>query len=282
MVKKIELTAEQIQRCFELHAKRLPYSKIGEELHVDRRIVAKIIKAKDQSERLGRLADARRDVAAGYFKEHISNLELLSRYLLELTIPPQLRNIPLLTAVDLEVALFTKFKGISFSRKGMDHSLEEGSLEGAKLIDMRIAEKEARETIQAHKEHFPVCWQKIRQWEKLATQYNSAFDELEKLSKIIQISPSLIRSAVFTLVKAIQAEDVDPEQPMKTRLSIPETSKKAATKLLNHPLARRSLLLLLQSKSGFEDVFKQLETILSPYQQHSTILATHCKFCPVP
>ncbi len=282
MGKKIELTTEQLQRCYELHAKRLPYSKIGKELHVDRRIIAKIIKAREQTERLSRLADARRDVAAAYFKEHINNLELLSHYLLELTIPPQLRNIPLLTSIDLEASLFTKFKDSAFARKGMDHSLEEGSLVEARFVDMRIAENEAREILQAHKEHFPFCWQKIPQWEKLATQYNSAFDELEKLSKTVQIPQSFIRSAVFTVVKTMQAEDLNPEQPMKMQLSAPKTSKQATINLLNHKLARQSLLLLIQSKSGFDDVFKQLESILSPYQQRSTILATHCKFCPVP
>jgi hypothetical protein len=278
--KKIELTTEQLQRCYKLHAQGATYSKIGQEFHIDRRIIAKTIKVRDQVDRSKGLTDARRDISATYFNEHIKNLELVSRNVLELTIPPQLRHVPLLEAVDLERALFIKFKDLASAKKEKDHAIEEGSLEATRFIDIRMAENEARETIQAHKEHFPSCWQKIRQWEKLAVQYNSAFDELENLSKTIQIPSSSIRSALFTVVKKMEAKDFSSERPIQ--LTISEPLKQFTLKLTNHRLARRPLLLLIETKSGFDVIFKRLETILSSYQQHRIVLASRCKFCPVP
>jgi hypothetical protein len=168
--KKIELTTEQLQRCYKLHAQGATYSKIGQEFHIDRRIIAKTIKVRDQVDRSKGLTDARRDIAATYFNEHIKNLELVSRNVLELTIPPQLRHVPLLEAVDLERALFIKFKDLASAKKEKDHAIEEGSLEATRFIDIRMAENEARETIQAHKEHFPSCWQKIRHWQSSTIQ----------------------------------------------------------------------------------------------------------------
>lgn len=282
MGKKLELTEEQLQRCYKLHEKRIPYTKIGEELGVDRRIIAKTIKAKDQENLFDKLGDARRDVAAGYFNEHIKNLELLSRYLLEITIPPQMKNIPLIPVGGLEVALLTKYKETIFAKKEVDYSLEGDITTETLLISKHMVEKEAQETLQAHKEHFPLCWQKIHQWEKLATQYNSAFNELEKICETIEIPKSFVRSAIFTIVKKMEIGNLNIERFTKMPSTVISSTRQATLKLAGHGLARRALLQLVQTKSGFDDIFKQIENILSLYQQHKTILATRCKYCPIP
>ncbi len=289
MAKRIELTPEQLQRSLELLDRRCSFSAIGRELKIDRRIIAKVVAEREQAQRWQELAGARRDVAAKYLDIHVADLENLSRDLLELTIPPDLKSKNTSVETHIEEVLARKteehLRGRVTRIPVMGHTVEQDYPEETLLVDARLFRRQARELIEAHQEHFPSVWLILTERQNLGVKYNAALkqftEEFERACENAKIPLDLRKPAEQELMKR-PVPDSDEDQFFVKRSSTVLTPEQAADQLMNGHILKPALKSLVQYRGSLQRLFERLEDDLTPGRQHTTILTGHCRYCPVP
>jgi hypothetical protein len=291
-----EVSLDQTQKCIELRRSGWNYTQIGKGVGLDRRVVARIIKSQQKAERLEQVAAARRDVAGSYFRKHIEDIEIARSYLLQIIAPPSMRiGINALTANVAEELLLLLNKHL-MARGGYDISVtfkenvtaaEWHQPEYKRVLDMRTAEREAKETIEGFKEHLPSLWPKVEAWKLAAEGYNTRlkkeFEELKSIAGDLGLEKTVIGAAIrgalaLILDKGYPSED-EGFFSSSYRLNF---SPDAAKYLRQAPRARRYLDMLVSSWRELERAFKEIEDMISPSQLHRALLTSHCQFCPVP
>ncbi len=289
MARRIELTPEQLQSSLELRDLRWSFSAIGRELKIDRRIIAEVVKEREQAQRWQELAGARRDVAAKYLDIHVGDLENLSRDLLELTIPPYLKSKNTSVETNIEEVLARKTEEHLRGRVPrilvMGHTVEQDYPEETLIVDARLFRREARELIAAHQEHFPSVWKTVTDWQNLGVKHNAALkqftEEFERGCDNAKIPLDLRKPAEQELMRR-PVPDSDEDRFFVKRSSTALTPEQAADQLMDGHMLKPALKSLVQYRGSLQRLFERLEDDLTPGRQLRTILTGHCRYCPVP
>ncbi|MBM3119600.1 MAG: hypothetical protein FJ006_08670 [Chloroflexi bacterium] len=297
MRKRIEVPLDKVKKCIELHSDGWNFTKIGKEVGLDRRIVAKIVRSRQEAERLEQVAAARRDIAASYFRKHIEDIEVARRYLLEIIAPPSMRiGIHCLTTnvaeelLSLLNKLFVARRRHNFFSVYRDFMIEDEiamTEPHQRILYTRTGEREAKETLEGLKEHLPPLWPKVKAWEQAAERYNARlgneFEELKELAGKLGIESSVKVSAIGAALKLILDEGYPSEEeefsPAEYRSNLVVGM---GDRLRRIPLLQRCLNILVSSWCELEQTFEEIENMISPSQLHKALITSHCQFCPVP
>lgn len=291
MGRKTEVSIEKAQRCLELRRQGWPYAKVGREVNLDRRVVARVVEEQEKAKRLQEVASARREVAGAYLREHIQSIEAACHHLLELALPPYLRSELAYATTNVEGELLSWLKEQFFLSKGyipvMGHTIQQDYPEGRRLVDACVADREAKETIQALREHLPSVWPLVDEWERLAGRYNAelrkSLTELERLGSGIGISPKFVKQGMQEAIKLIHKSGLfNDEEPLAQHFGEVKKPVEAAGRILQSPAARQEMKRLAPYLNELGHIFNRLQEMLSPSHLRKSLIAGHCNFCPVP
>ena len=288
---KADISKETKEKCLELYALVWPYTKIATCVGLERRQVAKIIKQHEEAERLREAARARRDLAAAYLKEHIEGIQMAGFHLLELTLPPYLRSSLICLPTDLESELQSWLEGTFLLKKGyipvMGHTVERDYPETRRLVDARVAKREAAESIQSLKEHLPSLWQCVDKWNRTAERYNTEMTELvrevRQLATDLGISNQQIEPGIQAVMGRIHENGaLNDEAPLPVEFDRRGGSTQLARQILKTIPIRQRLKRLTPCLHELDNIFRQTEEILSPSTLRRALITGHCRLCPVP
>ena len=288
MAKRIEISPEQRKQCLELHEQHWPNTKIGKRVGLDRRVVKKVVLEAEEARRFQEMSNARRDVAGAYLKEHIQLLEDVSRCLLELTLPPILKSKlgDLVTDVRTEMRVYlvnTKVKWRLITTMG--HQIEEDYSDSSRTVVLRTIDREIESAIGGLEGHIPKLREWIRTWEKIAGSYNEKLQELLGKSGVasnLGIPEELIESGILSAVKIISEKGINEKEPIPRYSPAHKGSIDPGEQLLQIAEIRQQMKGLLPLVNDLNEMYRQLEDILSPSQLRRQLMISRCKDCPVP
>jgi len=292
--KRFEVSPEQAQRWVELHRRGWNYSRIEREDRVPRRVVSRVIRQHEEAQRLQEAAGARRDVAAGYLREHFQMLEVGGGFLLQLVAPPSIRGTLAPQFPELEVALPGRLKDWLMGRRGYnvflpdsDKSLAElGQPEHQQRLDERAAEQQSQAILEGLKEHLPGLWPFVKRLTFTANEYRLDWKRLRDKCVTPGSSPSSADAAIETAVKLIRKE-AQPKTgvkgvPRNVREREPTEIANTAQRLLQIAPIQQQLEELARELSEWQKLFEQLDEMLGTHRLRRTLVTTRCQFCPVP
>lgn len=294
MPRKFEVSSEQAQRWVELHRQGWSYSKIGRKEGVPRRVVSRVIRQLEEAQRLEEAAGARRDVAAGYLREHFQRLEVGGRFLLQLLAPPTLKDTLAPEFSELEMALHGRLKEWLMGKMGYGVLLpasrksvaEVGQPEHQRQLDERVAEQQARAILEGLKEHLPGLWPLVKRLTSTANEYRMDWERLQVGGVTAGLSPSLADSAIERAVKLMGKQAQPRTAPERAPSNVRDEEQteilNTAQRLLQSKPIKQQLHDLASKLGEWQKLFEQLEEMLGPHQLRRTLVTTRCRFCPVP
>jgi len=294
MPRKIEISLEQAQRWVELHRQGWSYSKIGRKEGVPRRVVSRVIRQLEEAQRLEETAGARRDVAAGYLREHFQTLEVGGRFLLQLIAPPPVRGTLAPEFPEVEGALLARLKdwirgkmGYGIRLPDSEKSIAEvGQPEHQRQLDARAAEQQSRAILEGLKEHLLGLWPLVKRLTSTANEYRMDWERLQDDCVTVGLSPSAADAAIETAVKLMgkqaQPKTAPERAPSNARDEEQTEILNTAQRLLQRKPAVQDLHDLASKLGEWQKLFEQLEEMLGPHQLRRTLVTTRCQFCPVP
>jgi len=288
MARKTEVSAEKRAEILELHGRDLANLEIGKRVGIDRRKVKTIIKEAENTRDFEAVANARRDIAGILLRQHIANIEEVRQELLELTLPPNLRNKLDILVVNLASAMRTK---LTDSKIALDLLLMEGrivkvnDLNATQVVKFRTARREIENAVDGLKEHIPELGPLINRWEQVANSYNIKLQEFlnkHKNEEFFEIKKDRIEPAILSAIKIASEKGISDEDSIVS--SSPEQLKKMSSgeKLLLNREIRQELKALLPIIYDLKHIYVQVEELLSPAQLNKKLLISRCKHCPVP
>lgn len=253
------------------------FSKIGRDLGIDRRAVAKAVQQfKDRQS--GR-AVIRPGVLAQLFREHLDDMKRIARVLLELTASPSLTDSLLPSKPDIKKALAERLPLEFFSplyRK-------DAELDLTGRVALRLAQRRGEAAIEGLKEHMPTLEDKIKEWQQSAMGYEKSWDQLEQQAISIGIPSDLIEPSIKLALERVPALGEEESLPrFREQGVVINGPEHFANILLQRPAARRPLQVFWQNLNELEAVCNGLEEMLSPPQLEKSLVIGHCQYCPVP
>jgi|GEM_PF-2576119 len=294
MPRKIEVSPEQAQHWVDLHRQGWSYSKIEREIRMPRRVVARVIRQLEEAQRLEEAAGARRDVAAGYLREHFQTLEVGGRFLLQLIAPPPVRGTLAPEFPEVEGALLARLKEWLMGKMGYgvllpasDKSIAEvGQPEHQRQLDERAAEQQSKAILEGLKEHLPGLWPLVKRLTFTANEYRLDWERLQDECFTVGLSASAADAAIETAVKLMgkQAQPKTASERAPSNVKDEEQTEilNTAQRLLQRKPIEQQLKELAGKLGEWQKLFEQLEEMLGPHQLRRTLVTTRCQFCPVP
>lgn len=279
-----EIPEETVALMAERSAQGDSFSKIGEELGIDRRVVAKAVRQFNDT-RAGR-ANIRSDALAEVWREHLNDMETAAVVFVRLTASPSLRGSLLPADRDIESALpgelTEELSGEKAILWGMEETEEGRKTDLENRVERRLAERRARAAFDGLKEHIPALEDKIKEWQQSAATYKETWDQLRGQAIGIGISDEQIEPSVKLALKRLPAwgeeEDLSYLKGVAATTNDPEHF---ANILLQRPATKRPMQLFWQSHNDLEAVCRQLEEMLSRPQLKKALVTSRCQYCPV-
>lgn len=279
-----EVSEEKRALIIERHKREDGFSKIGRDLGIDRRIVARIVR-EDEERQTGQVA-VRRTELARVFHEHQDAMKEVARTILELAASPLVRGslLPVETKIESALAhrpeeesrqLYARLPGMS--------EAEESQIELKEAVARRLALRRWKAAIQGLKEHIPVLENVIRKWEEAAAEYKEAWDQLKQRVTSDGVSPEQIEPSVNRALQ--QMPETDREDWLPTFRQPAATNDRAgefANILLQKPANRRLLKMFSQKLNKLDTAYEKLEETLGTPQLDNALVKGHCEYCPVP
>lgn len=294
MPRKFEVSSEQAQRWVDLHRQGWSYSKIEREIGMPRRVVARVIRQLEEAQRLEEAAGARRDVAAGYLREHFQTLEVGGRFLLQLIAPPPVRGTLAPEFPELEMALHGRLKEWLMGKMGYGVLLptsnksiaEVGQPEHQRQLDERAAEQQSRAILEGLKEHLPRLWPLVQRLTFTANEYRLDWKRLWDKCVTAGLSPSLADSAIEREVELMGKQDQPRTARERASSNVRDEEQteilNTAQRLLQSKPIEQDLKELVPKLGEWQKLFERLEEMLGPHQLRRALVTTRCQFCPVP
>lgn len=258
------------------------FSKIGEELSIDRRVVAKAVRHFNDK-RSGR-ATIRSDALIEVWREHLDDMKKAAVVIVELTASPSLRDSLLPSEPDVESRLMaqrpTEFVP-QYNVATMGKSLPTES-EFKSRVELRLAQRRYEAAIRGLKEHIPVLEDKVKEWQQSAMTYKESWDQLRQKAISIDIPDDQIEPSVKLALKRPPAwgEEEDLSY-LRRAATITNGPDNLATILLRRPATKRPMQVFWQARNALEAICKELEVMLSPPQLMKDLVTNRCQYCPV-
>lgn len=259
------------------------FSKIGRDLGIERRVVAKVFR-EDEKIQSGR-AVIRPGALTQLFHEHLEAMEIVATALLQLTASPLLRGSLLPGESDIKEALhplnpklpvLAKFlKSWPLPEMGKGEA-EEADLELWKAVERRLARRRLKAACEGLMEHIPGLEYQIAKWKEVATGYKEAWEQLEEQATSKGIPPDQVEASIKQAVEQL------PAFPGEETLPRPKRARGGlADILLQRPDSRRLLQVFSQKLGELNAAYEQLEEMLGPPRLDIALVKGHCQYCPV-
>ena len=266
------------------------FSKIGRDLGIDRRAVAKAVQQfKDRQS--GRAA-IRPGVLAQLFRGHLDDMEKAATVFLELTASPSLRGSLLPNEPNIKARLAARVP-VEFARRGGEPTIyprpphmtpaEKAEFELRQRVHLRLAQRKWEAAIEGLKEHIPFLQGKIEEWGEAAVSYKESWGQLKEQAVSVGMPPDLVEPSVELALKEISALDEEESLPrFRGERTATNDPGYFANILLQRPATRRSLQIFWQNRKQLNIICGELEEMLSPPQLEKALVTAHCRYCPVP
>lgn len=279
-----EVPEEKRALIIERYKREDGFSKIGRDLGIDRRIVARIVR-EDEERQSGQVA-VRRTELARVFHEHQDAMKEVSRTILELAASPPIRGNLLPVEPKIEPVLIRRLEDeprqVYARLPGMSEA-EEAQIELKEAVEQRLALRRQKAAIQGLKEHIPVLENGIRKWEEAATEYKEAWDQLKQRAISDGVPPEQTELSVRRALQQMPEPDREDWLPSFREPAI--TNDKVgefANILLHKPANRRLLKMFFQKLNQLDAAYENLEETLGTPQLDNALVRGHCQYCPVP
>ena len=279
-----EVSEEKRALIIERHKREDGFSKIGRDLGIDRRIVARIVR-EDEERQSGQVA-VRRTELARVFHEHQDAMREVGRTILELAASPLLRGNLLPMETEIEPALIHRPEDESrqlYARLPGMSEAEESQIQLKEAVERRLTSRRRKAAIQGLKEHIPALEVGIRKWEEAAAEYKEAWDQLRQRAISEGIPSEQIELSVRRALQQIPETDREDwlpsfREPVATNDKIEEFTRV----LLQKPANRRLLKMFSQRLKELDAAYEKLEETLGTPQLDNALVRGHCQYCPVP
>jgi hypothetical protein len=288
MARKIEVSAEQRAKILELHGRDVANLEIGKRVGIDRRKVKAIILEAEAARDFEAVANARRDVAGALLREHIKNVGDVRQELLELTLPPTLRNKLDTLVINLAPAMHTKLTETKIASGLLlmeGHTVKVDNLNATQVVIFRTARREIKNAIEGLNQHVPELGPLFTRWEHSANSYNHKVQEFlnkHENDARLGITKEELRLAFLHALKIVSEKGISDEEFMMSYSSTQKAKMPLGERLLQINQIRQELKALLPIINDLKKIYAQLEELLSPAQLNKKLLISHCKYCPVP
>lgn len=277
-----EISEELEASIIERHERGESFSKIGREVGLDRRVVAKVIRRFE--ERKFNPVIIRRNEIAQLFHTHLDNMKSAAFALLELIASPKLRGSLLPSEPDIMPALTSRLAlefRTQYIRLPNMTEAEEAELELRERIQLRLATRRAEAAITSLQEHILGLRDEIGKWQEMAVKYKENWECLKKQAMGNDVPAELIEPSVKL---ALQATGVEEENlPYLGKQEAPtDRLESYKTILLQRPATRLPLEAFSENLTRLNAIWKKLEEMVSSPQLEKALLNGHCRYCPVP
>ena len=268
----------------ERHQRGDSFSKIGRDLGIDRRVVARITR-EDEERQSGRLA-VRRNELAQLFHEHRGAMEKVATILLELTASPSLRGSLIPGDPDVESALDAKlpwqFESPEFLLGGEPpETVAEKDLK--QRVKWRLGLHKGKAAFQGLREHIPMLEAEIGRWKQVAASYEESWNQLQEQAAGNNVSPDSIEASVKLALERISAFDQEDGIPhFRKPVAATDRVEEFANILLQRPANKRLLKIFSQKLNELNAAYDKLEETLSAPRLDNDLVTGHCRYCPVP
>lgn len=277
-----EISEELETSIIERHEKGESFSKIGRDVGLDRRAVAKVIRRFE--ERKFSPAIIRRDEIAQLFHTHLDNMKSAALALLELTASPKLRGSLFPSEPDIMSAVASRLASefrTQYVRLPDLTEAEETQLELRERVQLRLATRRAEAAITSLQEHIPGLRDKIGKWQEMAAKYRENWECLKEEAIGKDIPGELFEPAVKLALETIGVEvenlPYSGEQEAPT-----DRLESYKTILLQGLTTRQAVVALSENLTELNIIWKKLEEMVSSPQLDKALLNGHCRYCPVP
>jgi hypothetical protein len=279
-----EVPEEKRALIIERHKRGDSFSKIGRDLGVDRRIVARIAR-EDEEQQAGQVA-VRRTELARVFHEHQDALKEVARTILELTASPLLRGNLLPVETKIEPMLIRRPE--DEPRQFYGHlpnmsEAEESQIELKEAVARRLSSLRWKAAIQGLKEHIPVLEVDIRKWEEAASEYRDSWDQLKQRAISEGVPSEQIEQSARRALQQMPETDREDWLPSFREPAATNDKIEGFTRvLLQKPSNRRLLKMFSQRLNELDTAYEKLEETLGTPQLDNALVRGHCQYCPVP
>jgi hypothetical protein len=264
------------------------FSKIGRDLSIDRRVVAKIFR--EEKERQSGRAVIRPGALTELFHEHREAMETVATGLLQLTASPLLRGSLLPREPNIEDALYPrnpKLPGLAKFLKTwllpvMGKEKEKADLELYRAVEQRLAQRRLDAAFEGLLEHISGLKDQIAKWKEIAAGYKETWEQLEEQAIGSGVSPDQVEVSINRAIEGLPAFTGEETLPRPKKTKPTDSVGQFADILLQRPDSRRLLQVFSQKLGELNAVYQELEEMLGPPRLDNALVVGHCRYCPVP
>lgn len=279
-----EISDEKRVLMMERYRRGDSFSQIGRDMHIDRRVVARIVR-EDGEKQSGRAA-IRRDELARLFHEHREAMEKVAKVLLELTASPSLRDSLSPGDPDIDSALASRLPAEFALKYALPPETPGGEAVDTELkqrVELRLGQRRGKAAFEGLKEHIPALEAAIRNWRQAAIDYQEGWDQLKAPAASYGVPPDVAECGLKLALQRIPTftqEDVLPR--FREPGPAPEAPERFARLWLQNTSHRRLLQGFSQRLEQLNAAYDKIEEILGPPRLDNALVAGHCQYCPIP
>lgn len=283
--RKYEVSDQVAWRWVERRRRGESFSRIAQDEEVDRRIVAKIVRRFERREALREAVGARRDVAADFLREHFEEMTLVATTVLGLLAPPSVteefapapyEDIEASILARLEVVMYLEIKQHSLATYDTERPI-------SRNLKQRAAALRSRAMLEGLKEHLPNLWPAVERTNSTLGLYRSLWNGAEEELLGSGFPPETARLAMEKTIEAVRGQSqTRPGEEVARGPAGPGVPLDRDVQQAIEVVGKGKFFDLSQLLDGMDKEFRELERILSPPLLQKALVASRCRYCPVP
>ena len=292
--RKFEVSDETAYRWCERHRLGDSFRKIALDSDVELRLVAKVVREFDRQKHLEEGTATRREIRAGFLREHLQKIEEAAWDLLQLTASlslGQMRALPGNVSIsfakpNIESDLVNNVTGRLYREAAATRptefpdELSEVAVIRSVDVTHHLLEREAKAIVEDLKAHLPDVWKQLEKWEEIATKYLENWRKLNKHAKNKGIPPKLFESGLRESLRFLLMSQEDENLPrIPAKLETPED---VGLWMFRSAAIRGPLEEYSHSYDDLKAAYSQLEDMLIPSELRQALLKEKCRHCPLP
>jgi len=167
-VRWYEIPADTVALMAERHSNGDSFSKIGHDVGIDRRVVARAVREFETNQ--SAWTTIRSGALAEVFREHTNDMRDAANMLLEVTASLSFANTLSSGDTDIESEVINKLTKVFMPNTRLPNT---GANEAARVAQQRLAEHRAKAALQGLQEHVPALQAKLEHWNERAHHHTT-------------------------------------------------------------------------------------------------------------
>lgn len=286
-----EIPEDKKAEMIERHKRGDSFSKIGKDMIIDRRVVARIVREGETME--SRRLVIRHEELVHLFRTHLADMKKAAEILLDVAAGPLVRKglLPPVGktsgALDRLASHFKEDRRISYLRsRGTDPEAYSGiaiTTDLSDAVELRMAKRRAKAAFEGLRAHVEEYQQALGNWKQTAGTYRKNWENLKEQGTMGGIPEDSFEQIVAVALEHLPEADEEDSLPRyRGGVERDVQTEQHYHKLLHQPDAKRALKVFRQSRKDLEEAYSHLEAILSSPKLDNALVIGHCQYCPVP